>query len=456
MTQKRVVIAGTRSGVGKTTVSLALMTAFNSRGYKVQPFKVGPDYIDPGFHKKAADNLAYNLDSYFLSDTQLKDKFITKSEGADISIIEGVMGLFDGKGKNMTGSTASIAKKLDAPVILVVDAARVGQSIAALVYGYKNFDPDLKLDGVIINNVGSFRHYQIIKEIIESEPVNLKALGYLPRQQNLELPESHLGLIPAEDNPELKSYFKQLRELAEEHFELDKIYNLSGSKEKLTISGPDEINARFKGLKVGVARDQAFNFYYQSDLDLISEIGAEPVFISPLKDNKLPELDALIIGGGFPERYIKELAENISFKEDLKRKILAGLPVYAECGGLIYLSNQFIDTEDNKYQLTGLLDIQIKMTDKLQSMGYREVQALRDNLLLKKGQSARGHLFHYSKIANRAEEIPLNYKSGEKTFGYSFRDNLLASYFHINFSACPELLERFLMKAEEYNASKKR
>lgn len=456
MTQNRVVIAGTRSGVGKTTISLALMAALNSRDYNVQPFKVGPDYIDPGFHKKAAGNLAYNLDSYFTPDNDLKDKFITKSQKADISIIEGVMGLFDGKGKEMISSTAEIAKIVDAPVILVVDAARVGQSIAALIYGYKNFDPELKIEGVIINNIGSDSHYQIIKEILESEPVNIQTLGYLPRQEDLALPKSHLGLIPAQANNGLRDYFQNLIDLAEKYFELDKIFKLSGSRERLKISRPKNIKAKFSGLKIGIAWDQAFNFYYQSDLDLMEELGVELVYLSPLKDNKLPDLDGFIIGGGFPERFIDQLAWNKSFKKDLKLKILAGLPVYAECGGLIYLSREFIDTRGNVYEMTGLLDIKIKMTDQLQAMGYRKAQALKDNPLLKEGQTAKGHFFHYSKIANKSAKIPLNYKSGNKRFGYSFNDNLLASYFHINLASQPELLDRFLMQAEKYQGNSQR
>ncbi|MFW5790912.1 MAG: cobyrinate a,c-diamide synthase, partial [Bacillota bacterium] len=197
---KRIVIGGSKSGVGKTTVALALMAAYNARDYKVQPFKVGPDYIDPGFHNLAAGTPSYNLDSYFLQGLALRERFINKSKTGDISVIEGVMGLFDGKGKEMTGSTAEIAKKLKAPVILVIDAAKMGQSGAALVYGYKNFDPDLNLKGVIINNVGSSRHYQILKEVLESEPVKVDLLGYLPRIEDLELPERHLGLVPVQES----------------------------------------------------------------------------------------------------------------------------------------------------------------------------------------------------------------------------------------------------------------
>lgn len=453
MDRKRIVIGGSKSGVGKTTVSLALMAAFNARNYNVQPFKVGPDYIDPGFHKLAADIPSYNLDSYFLSGQALRKRFLDKSETADISIIEGVMGLFDGKSREMTGSTAEIAKKLKAPVILVIDAAKMGQSGAALVYGYKNFDQALNLKGVILNNVGSSRHYQILKDVLESDPVNVKLLGYLPRFEDLELPERHLGLVPVHESKQLKSYFNRLEDLAEEYFELDKIYELAGTGRE--VIKPDLLNGftpEFTGIKLGIAYDQAFNFYYQSDLDLMEKLGVELVYFSPLEAEKVPEVDALYFGGGFPESFLSKLSANTSFKNSLKEKVLDGLPVYGECGGLMYFSNSIKDINGNTYQMTGLLDLEIEMTAKLQDLGYREVEALKDNLLLKEGEKAKGHLFHYSQVTKKSDEIPLNYKLGQRREGYSFRDNLLASYLHLNFAAWPEVLGRFLNKARKYKA----
>lgn len=453
MDRKRIIIGGSRSGVGKTTVSLALMAAFNARDYRVQPFKVGPDYIDPGFHNLAAETLSYNLDSYFLQGPALKERFINKSETADISILEGVMGLFDGKGKEMTSSTAEIAKKLKAPVILVIDAAKMGQSGAALVYGYKNFDPDLNLKGVIINNVGSRRHYQILKEVLEADPVNVDLLGYLPRIEDLKLPERHLGLVPVHESQQLKSYFNRLQGLAEEYFDLDKIYEIASSGEDIIKPElPNSPEPEFTKIKVGVAYDQAFNFYYQSDLDLMEELGVELTYFSPLKAEKVPKVDALYFGGGFPESFLSELADNKSFKIDLNEKVLDGLPVYGECGGLMYLSNLVKDINGNAYQMAGLLDLEIEMTDKLQAMGYREIEALKDNLLLEEGQKAKGHLFHYSQVTKKADMIPLNYKIDQRREGYSFSDNLLASYLQINFAAQPEVLRRFLKKAENYKS----
>jgi len=479
---KKIVIAGSRSGVGKTTLALGLMAALKKRGLKVQPFKVGPDYIDPGFHTLICGRNSYNLDSYFLGADGVRRTFFKNSQQADISLVEGVMGLFDGKGKDSVSSTAEIAKIIKAPVILVIDAHKVAQSAAAVVYGYKNYDQDLNLKGIIINNVSSPHHFRLIKEAVEAKMSDLKILGYLPKNQDLELPERHLGLVPVSESQELEIYSQKLIKLIEEHIDLDQLIKISeleannllnnnlSTKNKnnnhrakgIKISAEiesDNFAAAFKNkmkkekIKIAVALDQAFNFYYQENLELLKAAGAEVVEVSPLMDSQLPAVDAVYIGGGFPESFLKELALNKEFKRDLKEKINEGLPIYGECGGLMYLSSRVKDLEGKEYQMLDLIPAKIEMTSKLQEMGYREIKAVSDNLLLNKGEKARGHVFHYSKISKIEGNVKRKYSYRKIKEGYSTLENILASYVHLHFASNPEIVKNFLLKASAYKKS---
>lgn len=332
---KKIVIAGSRSGVGKTTISLGLMAALKKRGFKVQPFKVGPDYIDPGFHTLICGRDSYNLDSYFLGAAGVNKVFSEKSKQADISMIEGVMGLFDGKGKNSTSSTAEIAKIINAPVILIIDARKVAQSAAAVVYGYKNYDQKLNLKGVIINNISSPHHFELLKKAIKDKMSDLIVLGYLPKNQDLELPERHLGLVPVSESSELKAYSQKLVELMEKYIDIEQVIEISQVESENLLKNNLAIKSTIKNIKIGLASDQAFNFYYQINLDLLKAAGAKIVEFSPLTDSRLPEVDAVYLGGGFPESFLQELAANREFKSDFKEKVKQGLPAYAECGGLM-------------------------------------------------------------------------------------------------------------------------
>ncbi|MFP4199744.1 MAG: cobyrinate a,c-diamide synthase [Halanaerobium sp.] len=462
---RKIVIAGSRSGVGKTTIALGLMAALKKRGLKVQPFKVGPDYIDPGFHTLICGRNSYNLDSYFLGAAGVRDTFLNKSKQADISLIEGVMGLFDGKGKKSVSSTAEIAKTINAPVILIIDARRVAQSAAAVVYGYKNYDQDLNLKGVIINNVSSSHHFKLLKEAIEAKMSELKILGYLPKNQDLKLPERHLGLVPVSESRELKKYSQKLIGLMEEYIDLDQIIEISETEKKWQAERSDlladsknkmgsENKTEAEKLKIGVALDQAFNFYYQANLDLLRAGGAKIIEFSPLNDAQLPEVDAAYLGGGFPESFLKQLSANKEFKNDLTEKISEGLPIYAECGGLMYLCSSVQDFEGSKYQMLNLLPAEIEMTSKLQEMGYREIKAVSDNMLLNRGETARGHVFHYSKIKNIEQSVKRNYSYRKNKEGYSTLDNILASYVHLHFASNPEIVNNFLEKALIYKKSR--
>ena len=451
MSNNRIVIAGTQSGVGKTTISLGLMAALSQRDYNVQPYKVGPDYIDPGFHSLVTGNTSYNLDSYFLGNDGMKELFTNTSVESDISIIEGVMGLFDGKGKQGESSTAEIAKKLQAPVVLVIDAGKMAQSGAALAYGFKNYDDNLNVKGVILNNIASERHYRLLSDRIEDDPVNLEVLGYIPRQDDLELPERHLGLVPTQESINLDKFINRLVNIMEEYIDLDKVMKLSKRTTLLDIAERKlyKTDKRFD-VKVGIAYDQAFNFYYQYNLDLLEKLGAELIYFSPIKDKKLPEVDAVYLGGGFPESFLEELAENKSMKDDIKNKVKMGLPIYAECGGLMYLTRAIDCPNNDKYPMVGLLPAVTKMTDSLQEMGYREIKANRDNIILEKGQRAKGHAFHYSKLKDWNGTINCCYQIKDKLEGYQTVPNMIASYIHLHFASNPKLANNFLYNAKLY------
>ena len=449
MTDNRIVIAGSRSGVGKTTVSLGLMAALSERNYDIQPYKVGPDYIDPGFHTLATGNKSYNMDSYFLGKEGVKELFKNSVKGSDLAIIEGVMGLFDGKGKKGVSSTAEIAKVLQAPVILVVDGKKMAQSGAALAYGYKNYDPNLNVVGVVLNNIASKRHYQLLKDAIEDKPVGLKVLGYIPRQDELELPERHLGLVPTRESKDLAEFFSRLVEIMEEYLDLDEIFEIANDSPEIKVESQKLYNKQKKyDISLGVACDQAFNFYYQYNLDLLEELGAELIYFSPVKDKKLPEVDGLYIGGGFPESFLENLAANKSMKEDIKAKVSSGMPIYAECGGLMYLSKEIIDEQSNSYPMVGLIPASTEMKSSLQEMGYREIEAIKDNIILKNGEKARGHVFHYSSLDNWQGKVDCCYQIKESREGYQSVSNIMASYVHLHFASNPDIAENLLKRCK--------
>ncbi|MCK8826481.1 hydrogenobyrinic acid a,c-diamide synthase (glutamine-hydrolyzing) [Natroniella acetigena] len=452
----RVVIAGTKSGVGKTTITIGLMAAFVEQGYNVQPYKVGPDYIDPGFHTIVTDNQSRNLDSYFLSEEGVRESFLNSAQEADISIVEGVMGLFDGKqGRKKQGSTAQIAKMLKAPVVLVLDVKKMAQSAAAMAYGYKNFDCDLNLAGVILNNVGSERHYEMIKGPIEEE-VGVKVLGYLPSQQELELPERHLGLVPTAESEELTEYITQLTALITEYLDLEAVVELAKTSAELELAEQKIfVETDEYDLTLGVAYDQAFNFYYQDNLDILENLGVKLEYFSPINDQKLPEVDGLYIGGGFPESFLEKLAANQSMKEKIYQQVEAGLPIYAECGGLMYLTEQIINFAQESFPMVGLIPAQVEMQDRLQAMGYVKAKACQDNLLLKAGEEVKGHEFHYSKLINLVDELDYSYqlfggKGEDGRLEGLVMDNLLASYLHLHFGSNLQVARRFLDNCQAY------
>ncbi len=453
MSNKRLVIAGVKSGVGKTTIALGLMAALNKKGYRVQPFKVGPDYIDPGFHTLVTGNISYNLDNYFLGDKGVKEIFNYNTTESDIAIIEGVMGLFDGKGKKGASSTAEIAKILKAPVILIIDSKKMAQSGAALAYGYKNYDSKLNVKGVILNNIASERHYKLIKNAVENEPVNLPVIGYIPRQKRLKLPERHLGLVPTHESKELNIFIENLVNIIEKHINLDKLIKLASGYSKLESDIKKLYSQRKEyDVKIAIAYDKAFNFYYQYNLDLLEMLGAELIYFSPVQDNSLPDVDGIYLGGGFPEIFLEQLSSNNDIKQKLKEKISSGMPVYAECGGLMYLSKEIKDVQGNIYPMVNIIPAQTEMKDSLREMGYVEVETVNSNILMDIGEKARGHVFHYSRLNKLPAGVKHCYQLADNKFeGYSLQNNVLLSYVHLHFASNPVIAHNFLHQAELYN-----
>jgi cobyrinic acid a,c-diamide synthase len=442
----RIVIAGTHSGAGKTTITAGLLAALRKKGLKVQPFKVGPDYIDTGYHAVAAGRMSYNLDFWMMPQPNIIQLFKHGMEGMDFGVIEGVMGLYDGIGSTPEGSTAEIAKLLDAPVLLIVDAGGMSTSAAAQVLGYKSFDHDLRLAGVIVNNVGSEHHYRLVKEAVQSY-TGVPVLGFLPKNKSVELPSRHLGLLPAEEMERHVEIIEKAAVLVQEWIDLDQVITLGGSAGSLPSVSPLTF-ASGRPVQIAVARDESFSFYYRSTLEILTALGAELCYFSPMKDGNLPEnIDGLYLGGGFPEVFAGKLAANRSLLEDINRKLGAGLHCYAECGGFMYLTDSITGKNGEMHPMAGFFDGHTIMTDRLQRFGYVDIEFTADNVLGKAGQRARGHEFHHSLVEGITYPTTYLIKSafsGQRwNCGYR-RANTLAAYAHIDFWGYPDLARHFL------------
>ena len=454
MALPRLIIAGTHSGVGKTTVATALMRALSNRGLNVQPFKVGPDYIDPGYHTVATGCHGRNLDAWLLGDNGVREMFLRAAPEAGISIIEGVMGLYDGRGAGGEGSTAHVADILQAPVVLVLDARSMSRSAAAVVLGYKNFEPRLNLCGVILNRVGSERHYLLLKEAIESA-TGVPVLGRLTFETQMEVPERHLGLLPTTEKANLTRTLDRLANTISEALNLEEIIRMAGTAPDLKPLS-DPIFPVFpveSQIQLGVVMDQAFHFYYQDGLDFLTALGARIIPCSSLEGRLPSNLDGLYIGGGFPEMFAQPIAENTEFIQGVKEQCGQGMPIYAECGGMMFLSGGITDFSGREYPMAGVIPGKTVMLQKRAGLGYVTALTLKDNLLAFAGQKIRGHEFHYSVLQGLApqQNAYLLERAGDepRQDGYAC-GNLLASYLHIHFAGCPEEAKRFIATCMEY------
>ena len=443
----RIVVAGTHSGAGKTTVASGLMAAFAKKGEKVAPFKVGPDFIDPSYHTLAAGRPGRNLDAFLSGPETIAPLFAHGARGANISIIEGVMGLFDGKsGGGEMASTAHVAKLLGAPVLLVVDAGAMARSVAAMVHGYATFDPELRVAGVILNRVGSPTHEVILREALA--PSGIPVLGVLFRNSEISTPDRHLGLVPAaERREEAQKALKLLGEEISRSCDLEGISRLAASAEGLDVEAwtPESPEPERSPTRVAVATGPSFSFLYRENLELMQGAGAEVAMFDPTSAADLPEgTDALYLGGGFPEAYAEALSANEPLKERIREFAGSGRPVVAECGGLLYLCREL-----DGHPMCGVLDAGAAMADRL-TLGYREARALSDSPLAQAGAVARGHEFHYSVVEPRAGALPLASPAweftgrGEEGF---VSGGVHASYLHTHWATTPELARRFVGSA---------
>lgn len=512
MHKPRLLIAGTHSGCGKTTVTTALLAALCGRSSIstafdlpiVQPFKVGPDYIDPSFHSFVTGKPSINLDSWLLEPQTLCMLFRRALKNADLAVIEGVMGLYDGAVAGQEGSSAQVARELDVPVVLVVDGRGMAGSIAAMVRGYRDFDPSVRLGGVIVSRCGGTRHAAILRNAVE-ERVGVPFFGALPERDNLKLARRHLGLVPAEEVPDLQPLLTCLADAAMECLNIPGLLACAagsggngdasasrlppgegasmvgneaslnsfpsipgtglscGSSRKDTptagsITQHDGPVTHFylPKVRIGVARDAAFSFYYHDNLALLGELGAQLVFFSPLADAALPDnIHGLYLGGGFPEVFAGRLAENASMRGCVRTALERGLSAFAECGGMMYLCREIIMRDGRRFPMAGFFEPSVMMTGRLQHFGYVTLHALKDSLVFQTGESVRAHEHHHSRLVTGPDDTPWEPDDSEALFqavkpdgrtwyGGMQRRNTCAGYPHLHWYAAPQTAERFV------------
>jgi cobyrinic acid a,c-diamide synthase len=444
---KAILVSGSASGVGKTTVTAGIMATLRKRGLRVQPFKCGPDFIDTGHHARICGRPSHNLDTWMLSGEQNRDIFTHACHDTDVAVIEGMMGLFDGvDGKTDTGSTAEIAKLLNVPVVLVVDAWAAARSVAATVLGFQQFDSNVRIAGVVLNRVANSHHARLLLDALRGQ--NLPA-GWLPVDDTIVLPERHLGLKTADEQTWTSAGVDALCHLIEENVALDQIL---GACE---VCVAEEFNNNHvvpeNRVRIGVARDRAFCFYYEAGLDELRRQGADLIQFSPLANSSLPEdLDALYFGGGYPELYAEELSTNTSLMSQVRRFAVEGKPIYGECGGLIYLGRLLQTKDGNLWPMADLLPLSIQMTNRPVHFGYADLTFMEDGFA-EKGTSIHGHSFHYSNIAdfgNSETRASATYSLSGETHREGFTaGNVFGSYIHIHFAAVPEVAKRFVAMA---------
>jgi cobyrinic acid a,c-diamide synthase len=494
-----IAIAGERSGVGKTTVTLALLAALRRRQQTVQSFKVGPDYIDPMFHSYVTGRACRNLDPILTSETYVQKCFKYHSHTADCALIEGVMGLFDGaSGTTDAGSTAQVAKLLNIPVVLILNCSSTSRSIAAIAHGYSTFDPQVRVAGVILNQVGSDRHLELLTAALSV--LHLPILGVLRRRDDLKIPDRHLGLIPAEELTDLNATLDRLAHVGETCFDWDRLLplltapsvvippippwqtdadlfpsgyaNMHRAEDRVLcqaggasvlIPSPWNgegwdgiISAASPKIRIAVAKDAAFNFYYADNLDILRDLGAELVEWSPLHDRQLPpNVQGLYFGGGFPEVFAETLATNQPARVAVRAAIIAGMPTYAECGGLMYLCDRIVDFNDRSHVMVGIFPTTAVMGKKL-TLGYRQLTLLQDSLMLDVGDRVWGHEFHRSTLTDLSALPLYNLQGYESKSIFASegwcRYNTQAAYTHLHFGTRPDLPHRFIARCRNFRS----
>lgn len=461
MTIPRIILAGDRSSSGKTTISVGIMSLLHERGLNVQPYKVGLDYIDPSYHTLVTQRQGENLDGFLMPDQVIVEAFEHSAEGADVAVIEGVRGLYEGlESLSDIGSTAQIAKILKAPVILVVDAQSITRSTAAIVKGYRDFDRGVNIKGVILNKVGSERHADKAKMAIEKY-TGIEVLGAIPRNKGMNLTMRHLGLIPVREGASRVTDFdariEKIKAIIKESVNVDRVLEIAKAAPKMKPGKP----AIFKkensaGVRIGVALDEAFNFYYKDMFDLLTLKGAEVVYFSPLHDSEMPEVDGLIIGGGYPEFFCKELSENHSMRKSVSEASARGMPIYGECGGLMYLTRALEDETGKRHDMVGVMD-SIASMKHIRTIGYVIGQFEKDTPIGPKGTFFKGHEFHYSILTDVASDARFAYRMDRGTgikdgLDGMLVNNTLGSYTHLHAASSVPFVKNFVEACSGYKA----
>jgi Ni-sirohydrochlorin a,c-diamide synthase len=459
ITMPRIILAGDRSSAGKTTISTGVMALLHERGLKVQPFKVGLDYIDPSYHSLVTGRQGENLDGFLMPEPAIIEAFQHSATGSDVAIIEGVRGLYEGlEALSDIGSTAQIAKILKTPVILVVDAQSITRSTAAIVKGYKDFDRGVNVKGVILNKVGSDRHAEKARLAIEKY-TGVEVLGAIPRNKGMSLTMRHLGLIPAREGASRVDDFDarigKIKTIISENVNVDRLLEIAKSAPKLK-TGKQNIFTPEKstGARIGVALDEAFNFYYKDNMDLLNLKGAEVVYFSPLHDSEIPEVDGLVLGGGYPEFFPRELSDNGSMRKSIAEASANGMPIYAECGGLMYLTRALEDADGKRHEMVGVMDCVASMKH-IRHIGYVVGQFEKDTPIGSRGTFFKGHEFHYSVITDVPAEARFAYRMDR---GIGIKDgmdglivkNTLGSYTHLHAASYVPFARNFVEACAEY------
>lgn len=460
-----IIIAGLCGGAGKTIISLGITGAWREKGFKVAPFKKGPDYIDAGWLSKAAGRPCYNLDTFFCAKSVVTQSYLENSKNCDVAVVEGNRGLYDGIDMEGSTSTSELAKLLNLPVILVLDCTKSTRTMAALLMGCMHFDPDVKICGVILNRIAGKRHEGKVRASIERF-CRIPVFGAVPKLKAKDFPERHMGLVTSDEHSFSNKAIDAAAKVANDHIELDKLYQAVigeyHTEIEITQAHTQEIKTdKSEPVTIGIIRDSAFQFYYPDNIDALENLGANIVYISPLNESVIPDCHAIYMGGGFPEIHAAQLAKNISFRKSLKDLSQKGLPIYAECGGLIFLG-QSILLNGEDYPMSGILPIKFGLSKRPQGHGYTEVKVVNDNPFFKIGETLKGHEFRYSNI------IDIDYKDNEMAFkmvrgqgildkkdGF-FKQNTFGTYTHIHALGSPSWAPSLIKKAREYKDLKKR
>lgn len=451
---KSVMVAGLSGGSGKSVVSVAVTAQMHRLGLRVVPFKKGPDYIDAGWLSQATGSPCYNLDPYLMNGEKISTSFRRYAAGFDYAVIEGNRGLYDGVDADGGYSTAELAVQLDIPVLLVVNCTKVTRTVAAMVLGCRELDPRIRICGVVLNNIATSRQEKVIRESIEKY-TGIPVVGVMPRQKKDIFPMRHLGVTPHQEAGSVKGVIQELADLAEQHLEMERILAMM-KPVQIDAAGVEKINFQGHEVTIGVIRDRAFQFYYEENLQALRDRGAKLVMIDALEADRLPGgLDGLYIGGGFPETSAAELAENVSFRDSVKTYAEKGLPVYAECGGLIFLGRSIV-LDGREYPLAGVFPVTFGISRKPQAHGYSIFTADRDNPFYPEGTTIKGHEFRYSTILQwDGADDDLSVKMERGTGFANGRDglvknNVFALYTHVLASATPEWADGVIAAAGKY------